>query len=51
MVNKSLAFNPHYAAVAQPSDTGLFQPITDGVVHFRITAFDQYAELMATSSA
>ena len=52
MVNKSLAFNLHFdAAVAQPSDTGLFQPITDGVVHFRITAFDQYGrELMATSA-
>ena len=52
MVNKSLAFNLHFdAAVAQPSDTGLFQPITDGVVHFRITAFDQYGrELMATAA-
>ena len=52
MVNKSLAFNLHFdGAVAQPSDSGLFQPITDGVIHFRITAFDQYGrELLATAA-
>ncbi|MBO61108.1 MAG: hypothetical protein CMO63_03930 [Verrucomicrobiales bacterium] len=50
MVNKSLAFNLHFdTAVARPSEPQWFQQITDGVIHFKITAFDQFGrELMPT---
>ena len=52
LVNKSLAFNLHFdGAVAQQSDSGAFQTITDGVIHFSISAFDQYGrELLPTIS-
>jgi len=50
MVNKTLAFNLQFdSAVNQPSESEIFQPITDGVIHFRITAFDQFGrEIMAS---
>ena len=50
MVNKTLAFNLQFDSVVnQPSESEVFQPITDGVIHFRITAFDQFGrEIMAT---